>query len=111
MEGKGARAKLVIFGLTDELMERLGVEKKYGIRHDFVVAYGKDNTSLYAYEVLVFETEEQAAAYAEQQGATQDGTVAILISDADYFDMMGSFLPTFESYITMMVSMGMTKLD
>ena len=36
VEDKGARAKLVIFGLTDELLERLGVEKKYGIRHGFV---------------------------------------------------------------------------
>ena len=36
VENKGARAKLVIFGLTDELMERLGVEKKYGIPHGFV---------------------------------------------------------------------------
>ena len=36
VEGKGARAKLVIFGLTDELMERLGVEKKYGIKRGFV---------------------------------------------------------------------------
>ena len=36
VEDKGARAKLVIFGLTDELMERLRVEEKYGIRHGFV---------------------------------------------------------------------------
>ena len=36
VENKGARAKLVIFGLTDELMERLGVEKKYGIKSGFV---------------------------------------------------------------------------
>ena len=36
VENKGARAKLVIFGLTDELMERLGVEKQYGIKPGFV---------------------------------------------------------------------------
>ena len=36
VENKGARAKLVIFGLTDELMERLGVEEKYGIKRGFV---------------------------------------------------------------------------
>jgi N-methylhydantoinase A/oxoprolinase/acetone carboxylase beta subunit len=36
VEDKGARAKLVIFGLTDELLERLGVEAQYGIRRDFV---------------------------------------------------------------------------
>ena len=36
VENKGARAKLVIFGLTDELLERLGVEAQYGIRHDAV---------------------------------------------------------------------------
>ena len=36
VENKGARAKLVIFGLTDELMERLKVEQTYGIHHGFV---------------------------------------------------------------------------
>ena len=36
VENKGARAKLVIFGLTDELMDRLRVEEKYGIKHGFV---------------------------------------------------------------------------
>lgn len=36
VENKGARAKLVIFGLTDELMERFRVEEKYGIRRGFV---------------------------------------------------------------------------
>ncbi len=36
VEDKGARAKLVIFGLTDDLMERYGVEKKYGIRREAV---------------------------------------------------------------------------
>ena len=36
VEDKGARAKLVIFGLTDELMERLRVEEKYGIRREAV---------------------------------------------------------------------------
>ena len=36
VENKGARAKLVIFGLTDELLERLGVERQYGIRKGFV---------------------------------------------------------------------------
>ena len=36
VENKGARAKLVIFGLTDELMERLKVEEKYGIKRGFV---------------------------------------------------------------------------
>ena len=36
VENKGARAGLVIFGLTDELMERLKVEEKYGIKRGFV---------------------------------------------------------------------------
>lgn len=36
VENKGARAKLVIFGLTDELMERLKVEETYGIRRESV---------------------------------------------------------------------------
>ena len=36
VENKGARAKLVIFGLTDELMERLGVEAQYGIQRSAV---------------------------------------------------------------------------
>ena len=36
VENKGARAKLVIFGLTDELMERLRVEETYGIKRGFV---------------------------------------------------------------------------
>ena len=36
VENKGARAKLVIFGLTDELMERLKVEEHYGIKRGFV---------------------------------------------------------------------------
>ncbi len=36
VENKGARAKLVIFGLTDELMERFGVEKQYGIQRGAV---------------------------------------------------------------------------
>lgn len=36
VEDKGGRAKLVIFGLTDELMERLKVEQTYGIKHGYV---------------------------------------------------------------------------
>ena len=36
VEGKGARAKLVLFGMTDELMDRLKVEETYGIRRDAV---------------------------------------------------------------------------
>ncbi len=36
VENKGGRAKLVIFGLTDELMERLKVEETYGIKHGSV---------------------------------------------------------------------------
>ena len=36
VENKGARAKLVIFGLTDDLMERFGVEEKYGIKRGLV---------------------------------------------------------------------------
>ena len=36
VENKGARAKLVIFGLTDEYMERLKVEEKYGLQRGTV---------------------------------------------------------------------------
>ena len=36
VENKGARSKLVIFGLTDELMDRLKVESNYGIGRDSV---------------------------------------------------------------------------
>ena len=36
VEGKGDRAKLVLFGMTDELMDRLKVEETYGIRRDAV---------------------------------------------------------------------------
>jgi len=36
VENKGCRAKLLIFGLTDELMARYGAESKYGIKRDSV---------------------------------------------------------------------------
>ena len=36
VENKGCRAKLLIFGLTDELMERYGADTKYGINKDSV---------------------------------------------------------------------------
>jgi len=36
VEDKGARARLVIFGLTDEYLERIGAAEKYGLRHGSV---------------------------------------------------------------------------
>ena len=36
VENKGCRAKLLIFGLTDELMERYKVDQRYGLRLDSV---------------------------------------------------------------------------
>ncbi|MCQ2552932.1 MAG: hydantoinase/oxoprolinase family protein [Clostridia bacterium] len=36
VENKGGRAKLVLFGMTDELMQRLKVEEQYGIKKGYV---------------------------------------------------------------------------
>jgi len=82
-----------------------------GIRHDFCVLYGKDGQGVYMYEVMVFETEEQAAAYAETEGASRDGVCTVLESDASFFEMMSAFIPDLQAYIDMMLQMGMTELN
>ena len=82
-----------------------------GIRHDFVVVYGKDNQGVFSYEVVVLETEEQAAEYAGRNNGKQDGAIVVLESDASYFEMMSAFLPDLQTYIDFMAGMGMTVLD
>ncbi|MCL1802518.1 MAG: hypothetical protein FWG30_02575 [Eubacteriaceae bacterium] len=41
LEGKGGRAKLVIFGLTDEIIIRFDAEARYGIKRDSVLTIDK----------------------------------------------------------------------
>ena len=108
-EGLEYDQRIVLYAeITEEYDETMYAA---GIRHDFVVVYGKDNQGVFSYEVLVLETEEQAAEYAERNEGTQDGVCAILESDASYFEMMSAFLPDLQAYIAMMVGMGMTELD
>ena len=110
-EGVEYDQRIVLYDELSEEDEDDATMYDLGIRHDFVVVYGKDNQGVFSYEVVVLETEEQAAAYAERNGGTQDGTIVVLESDASYFEMMSAFLPDLQTYIDFMAGMGLTVLD
>ncbi len=96
VENKGARAKLVIFGLTDELMERLKVEEKYGIKRGFVRCVDTHSSAdgsfidepdwdelFREYEPWIAETDYMAAAelYGAATGAPCEKRFKALLQD------------------------------
>ena len=83
-----------------------------GLRHSFNVIYGKDDKPVYMYSVSVFETEEQAAAYAEEEEAgTVDGNCVVGVTDASFFEMMASMIPDLQGWIDNLITSGMTEID
>ena len=82
-----------------------------GIRHLFAVLYGKEGKGVYMYDVQVFDTEEHAAAYAAEAGATADGVVCVSTSDEAFFVAMESFIPDLATFVDNMKQSGMTEFE
>ena len=83
-----------------------------GLRHSFNVIYGKDDKAVYMYSVSVFETEEQAAAYVEEEEAgTVDGNCVVSVTETSFFEMMASMIPDLQGWIDNLITSGMTELD
>jgi len=96
VEDKGGRAKLVIFGLTDELMERLKVEETYGIKHGNVRCVDTHSSAdgqrvdqpnwgelIAEYDAWIKENDYMAAAelYGPTNGATCEKKFKEIIKD------------------------------
>ena len=82
-----------------------------GLRHSFNVIYGKDDKAVYMYSVSVFETEEQAAAYVEEEeSGTVDGNCVISVTDTSFFEMMASMIPDLQGWIDNLITSGMTEI-
>ena len=58
-----------------------------------------------------FETEDEAAAYAEANGGTADGAAAVSTSDASFFAAMASFIPDLATWIDNNKASGMMELE
>lgn len=83
-----------------------------GCRETFCVLYGKEGKGVYMYNVEVYETEEQAAAYMESAGNGEvDGTIYITTSDEAFFTAMESFVPDLDTWINNMMASGMMELE
>ena len=83
-----------------------------GLRHSFNVIYGKDDKAVYMYSVSVFETEEQAAAYVEEEETgTVDGNCVVTVTETSFFEMMASMIPDLQGWIDNLTTSGMTEID
>ena len=82
-----------------------------GQRDFFVVLYGKNDQGVYMYNVFIFDTEANAAAYAAGHNCTADGKAAISSNDASFFVAMSSFIPNFQTWIDNNLQSGMIELD
>lgn len=83
-----------------------------GVRHTFVVFYGKDGKGVYMYEVTVCDTPENAEAYKTLVDADKvDGNVVIVTSDAAFFTAMESFIPDLKTWIDNMSASGLMPLE
>ena len=83
-----------------------------GCRYTFTVLYGLAGKGVYMYNVEIYETEEQAAAYlAAAESGQVDGTAYITTSDAAFFAAMESFIPDLDTWINNMMASGMMELD
>lgn len=82
-----------------------------GCRYVFTVFYGLEGKGVYMYNVETYETEEQAAAYAESTGTAADGTAVVSESDASFFAAMESFIPDLDTYISNNMASGMMELE
>lgn len=92
----------------------LETEESYaaGCRDIFTVLYGLDGKGVYMYSVEVFETEEEAEAYAATQSVGEvDGKVYVTSSDASFFTAMESFIPDLNSWIDSQMASGMMEID
>lgn len=82
-----------------------------GLRHEFNVLYGKENKGVYMYSVMVFETEEQATAYVEEEEAgTVDGNCVVTVTEMSFFEMMSSMIPDLQGWIDNLTTSGMTEI-
>lgn len=83
-----------------------------GLRHSFVVLYGKDGKGVFMYDVEIFDSEESATAYKNDAGDGKvDGAAWISESDATFFAAMEAFIPDLQTWIDNMSMSGMIELD
>ena len=83
-----------------------------GQRHSFCVIYAKDGQGVYMYNVTIFDTEENAAAYGAQVPEAEiDGTAAIETSDAAFFQAMSAFIPDAQTWVDNLMASGYMELD
>ncbi len=83
-----------------------------GKRYVFSVIYSKDNKGVYMYNVDIFDTEESAKAYLEENGnGVVDGSAVVTESDADFFATMEAFIPDAQTWIDNMMASGMMELE
>ena len=69
-----------------------------GARSSYTVLYGKENKGVFMTSVVIYDSEESAAAAQKS-------------SDATFFTAMEEFFPDFQSWIDTMQQAGMTQLD
>jgi len=87
-------------------------EADAGMTDMYMVFYGKENKGVYLYNVMVFETTEQAAAYAAgNDKMTVDGNILINVSDAAFFAAMEAYIPNLETWINNNMASGMMEID
>lgn len=85
-----------------------------GARSSYTVLYGKENKGVFMTSVVIYDSEESAAAAqksSENANAKVDGKAVITESDATFFTAMEEFFPDFQSWIDTMQQAGMTQLD
>lgn len=86
-------------------------EYNAGMRYSFMVFYGKDGQGVYLYTVSIFDTEENAAAYAAQNEVEADGTAVVMTNDATFFAAMSAFIPDLQTWIDNNMMSGYMELD
>lgn len=74
---------------------------KQGARYSYMVFYGLNGKGQYMYDVEIFDTKENAAAYQKANSkATLDGTAVVTKNDATFFVKMEAFIPTLNDFIS-----------
>jgi hypothetical protein len=88
-----------------------GIYEKGG-KVSYVVIYSLEKKGKYMFNVQVFDTEENAAAYQKEQGkGTVDGKVVVVENDENFFIQMESFMPTADDWINNMKQSGFMDLE
>ena len=83
-----------------------------GARELFCIIYEKDTKGVYMINVELFETADQAAAYATaQKNGEAKGAAYENISNADFFIAMEAFIPDAKTWIDNMMLSGMMEIE